>query len=106
MKINVKLSDDRLLYPQSYPQISSAIRSTQPTEAHHDYPRNRRTDHCHPHPPGRIVKGLEYGASHYGRRFVRPAGMTLWGLARELPGEDLPKNATILDELTAELEWS
>ncbi len=29
--------------------------------------------------------------------------MTLWGLARELPGEDLPDDGTILDELAAEL---
>jgi hypothetical protein len=55
-------------------------------------------------PGHRTVPGLEYGTSHNGRRFVRPTGMTLWGLARELPGEDLPDDATILDELTAELD--
>lgn len=55
-------------------------------------------------PTDRNLEGLEYGASHNGRRYVRPTGMTLWGLARELPGENLPDDATTLDELTAELD--
>lgn len=54
-------------------------------------------------PADRNLEGLEYGASHNARRYVRPTGMTLWGLARELPAENLPDDATILDELTAEL---
>ena len=49
------------------------------------------------------VPGLEYGTSHNGRRYVRPTGMAIWGLARELPAENLPYDANILDELTAEL---
>ncbi|KPV41184.1 hypothetical protein AN478_04650 [Thiohalorhabdus denitrificans] len=55
-------------------------------------------------PEDHAVGGLEYGGHHNGRRYVRPVGMNLWGLARELPGEDLPGPAIILDELNAELD--
>ncbi|MEF8794627.1 hypothetical protein [Thiohalorhabdus sp.] len=55
-------------------------------------------------PGHRAFPGLEYGPTAGDRRYVRPEGMTLWGLARGFPGENLPDDATVLDELILELE--